>query len=194
MGFKDTESDHGVFIKRWEDREFVVVDMHVNDCLSIGSSQGLVTEFKKKINEKYKMTDLGPCKWLLGIKIDHDLANGTLALLQHTYIDSIVAQFNFDDLKPLVIPMDPAALLLKSQSSSMLVDITKMNHVPYQKAVDSLMYAAMGTRPDIAFATSTVAQFLKRAHWEAVKRIFQYLKETRNVSLVYGEKQKNLQG
>jgi len=41
------------------------------------------------------------------------------------------------------------------------------------------MYGAMGTCPDIAFETSTVAQFLENpgsTQWEAVKRIFQYLK------------------
>ena len=42
-----------------------------------------------------------------------------------------------------------------------LADIAKMKNVPYREAVGSLMYAAMGTRPDIAFATSTVAQFLE---------------------------------
>jgi hypothetical protein len=31
-------------------------------------------------------------------------------------------------------------------------------------------------------------------HWEAVKRIFQYLKGMRDLSLVYGEKRKDLQG
>jgi len=51
------------------------------------------------------------------------------------------------------------------------------------------MYAAMGTRPDIAFAVSTVAQFLDNpgwVHWEAVKRIFRYLRGTQNLELVYG--------
>jgi hypothetical protein len=59
------------------------------------------------------------------------------------------------------------------------------------------MYATIGTRPDIAFACSTVAQFLKNpgwAHWEAVKWIFQYLKGTRNLSLVFGGKKEDLQG
>ena len=72
-----------------------------------------------------------------------------------------------------------------------------MKNIPYQEAVGSLMYAAMGTRLDIVFATSTVAQFLEnpgRDHWEAVKRIFKYLKGTRNVSLVYGGKDEDLQG
>ena len=34
-----------------------------------------------------------------------------------------------------------------------------MRNVSFREAVGALMYAAMGTRPDIAFATSTVAQF-----------------------------------
>ena len=55
----------------------------------------------------------------------------------------------------------------------------------------------MGTRPDIAFATSTVAQFLENpgsAHWDAVKRIFRYLKGTKGLSLVYGGRKEDLQG
>jgi len=59
------------------------------------------------------------------------------------------------------------------------------------------MYAAMGTRPDIAFATSTVAQFLENPgweHWEAVKLIFRYLKGTRDLCLVYGGERKDLAG
>ena len=78
-----------------------------------------------------------------------------------------------------------------------IVDIAKMVNVPYREAVGSLMYAAMGTRLDIAFATSTVAQLIENpgwVHWEAVKRIFRYLKGTRELSLVYGGKKEDLQG
>ena len=59
------------------------------------------------------------------------------------------------------------------------------------------MYASMGTRPDVTFATSTVAQFLENpgvAHWEAVKQIFQYLKGTKKMRLVYGDEERDLQG
>jgi hypothetical protein len=197
LGFKRTESDHGVFVKKWVDERLVVLAVHVDDCLSVGTTQGLLNEFKGKINGKYRMTDLGPCKWLLGVRVDRDTKNKTIGLSQHAYIDSILAQFNFDDLKPSSIPMNPATPLLKSQSPSTLADIAKMKHVPYREAMGSLMYAAMGTCPDIAFATSTVAQFLEnpgRDHWGAVKRIFKYLKGTRNISLVYGGKDEDLQG
>jgi hypothetical protein len=60
LGFKCTESDHGVFVKKWADGGLVTVAVHVDDCLSIGTTQGLVDEFKGRINERYSMTDLGP--------------------------------------------------------------------------------------------------------------------------------------
>ena len=61
----------------------------------------------------------------------------------------------------------------------------------------SLMYAAMGMRPNIAFATSTVAQFSENlgwAHWEAVKQNFCYLMGTKDLELTYGGKQRGLVG
>ena len=59
------------------------------------------------------------------------------------------------------------------------------------------MYAAMGTRPDIAFATSTVAQFSENPgwiHWEAVKIIFHYLSGTKRLELTYGGEKRGLVG
>jgi hypothetical protein len=47
-------------MKKWADGQMVVVAMHMDDCLTTGSTQGLVDEFKAKINGKYQMTDLGP--------------------------------------------------------------------------------------------------------------------------------------
>jgi hypothetical protein len=100
-------------------------------------------------------------------------------------------------LKPSSTPIEPSIPLLRSQSPSKLEDIAKMKNVPYREAVGSLMYAAMGTRPDIAFATSTVAQFSDNPgwiHWEAVKRIFRYLLGTKKLELVYGGDKRGLVG
>ena len=103
----------------------------------------LINKFKVEINGKYKLTDLGPCTWLLGIKITCDFARQTIALSQCAYFDAILTCFNFDDLKPSAVPMDHNQPLGRSQCPSMLVDIARMKNVPYREAVGSLMYAAM---------------------------------------------------
>ena len=64
-----------------------------------------------------------------------------------------------------------------------------MRHVPYKEAIRSLMYAAIGSRPDIAFAVSYLARFMQNpgtAHWEAVKRVIRYLKGMKDAKLTIG--------
>ena len=59
------------------------------------------------------------------------------------------------------------------------------------------MHLAVGTRPDIAFAVSTVAQFSTYPgliHWEAVKRIYRYLIGTKKLALTFGMGKRGLEG
>ena len=76
------------------------------------------------------------------------------------------------DLKPVSIPMDTSIRYSTTQSPSTTADIAKMRDIPYHEAIGLLMYAALGTCPDIAFAVQTVSCFLKNPgpiHWEAIK-------------------------
>jgi hypothetical protein len=65
-----------------------------------------------------------------------------------------------------------------------------MKNIPYRETIRSLMYAALGTRPDIAFTVSFLSQFMQnpgRTHWEAMKRVLRYLKGMRDTELVLGD-------
>ena len=66
-----------------------------------------------------------------------------------------------------------------------------MESVSYKAKVKSLMHVIVVTRADIAFAVSTVSQFMSKAgplHWKAVKRIIRYLKGTLDFKLRLGGK------
>ena len=59
----------------------------------------------------------------------------------------------------------------------------------YQRKVGSLLYAAVITRPDIAFATSRLARFNVNPspeHQEAADRALCYLQKTRSLALQFG--------
>jgi hypothetical protein len=93
--------------------------------------------------------------------------------------------------------MDPSTWLTSAQSPSTTKEIAAMCKVPYHEAVGSLMYATLGTQPDICFAVQTVSRFNSKpglAHWEAIKQIFCYLKGTRDIWLAYGGVVKDLVG
>ena len=196
LGITRFEVDHRIFFRR-VGKDIVILAIHVNDGMITGNNVALIKEFKEDMNKKYKLTDLGPVFSLLGIKVTQDLVEKTISLSQQAYIKAIITKFNFDDLKTCSTPMDPSALLSKSQSPTKLEDIARMRKIPYREAVGSLMYTAMGTRPDIAFAMSTVAQYSKNLgwqHWEAVKQIFRHLLGTKKMELTYGGEERGLVG
>src|ERR1700678_4527246 len=108
LGFTRSEADHGMFYKK-VGRHITILAVHVDDGMVTGSSISLINKFKQEMNAKYKLTDSGAANWLLGIKITRDLVNQTLSLSQHAYIKAIITRFNFNDLKPSSIPIDPSA-------------------------------------------------------------------------------------
>ncbi|GJR92850.1 hypothetical protein Tco_0265024 [Tanacetum coccineum] len=64
-----------------------------------------------------------------------------------------------------------------------------MQNTPYALTVGSIMYTVRCTRLDVAFAqniTSRFQQNLSDAHWNVVKNILKYLRNTKDMFLVYG--------
>jgi hypothetical protein len=148
-------------------------------------------EFKNQLRAEFKIKDLGELKWLLGIEVERDRDARTISFSQRAYITKIIARFGLQDAKPLTTPLDPHQHLSISQSPSTPRQFEDMRNVPYREAIGSLMYAALGTRPDIAFAVSLLSQYMQnpgRPHWEALKRVFRYLKGTQDKRLVIGDK------
>ncbi|GFQ95396.1 retrovirus-related Pol polyprotein from transposon TNT 1-94 [Trichonephila clavata] len=68
---------------------------------------------------------------------------------------------------PVSTPIEKGAIT-RDNSVSLSAD------VPYHEAVGSLMFLAIVTRPDIAYAVGVLSQVLdkpQRIHWTMVKRI-----------------------
>ena len=186
----------GVFYARIGE-DILILAVHVDDCIFMGSSSSLVAEYKSKIDACYTLTDLGPVHWLLGIKVTRNRAERTISLSQTAFIDTILHRFSLTDAKPYNSPMIPGFAFTKEHSPNSPEEVTQMQKTPYREAIGSLMYIAVATRPDIAFAVSALSQYLSNpgiAHWEAVKRVFRYLAGTKTLELTYGGERHNLEG
>jgi hypothetical protein len=60
-------------------------------------------------------------------------------------------------------------------------EIEYMSRVPYSSTIESLMYAMVCTRPNIAHAVGVVSKYMNnpvKEHWEAVNWILRYLRGT----------------
>src|ERR1700678_874687 len=198
LGFSRCEGDQAVFYRRCEkSKVLIIVLVHVDDCSIVGNTKMLIARFKVEIAKFVDITDMGELNWILGIEVRRIREERKILSSQRSYIDSILRRYGFEDLKLISTPMDLSIQLTSTQSPSTTEEIGAMRNVPYHEAVGSLMYATLGTRPDICFAVQTVSGFNSKpglAHWEAVKRIFRYLKGTRELWLSYGEVTKELVG
>jgi hypothetical protein len=68
-------------------------------------------------------------------------------------------------------------------------DKSVMLDIPYASAIGSIMYAMLSTQPDMALALSLTSRYQSNPgmnHWNAVKSILKYLKNTKDMVLVYG--------
>jgi hypothetical protein len=197
LGFTQCAVDQVVFFKSEVSGERVIVVVHVDDCTIAASSLGLVIAFKDNVRKHVEITDLGELHWLLGIEVSCNRDERTLSLSQKSYLDSIIRCFSFEELKPVSNPMEPSTKLHSGQSPSTGAEFATMRHVPYREAVGSLMYASLGTRPDISYAVTTVSRFSSnpgQPHWDAVRRIYRYLLGTTDLKLTYGGAEKTLVG
>ena len=134
---------------------------------------------------------MGEAHWLLGVEIKRDQCTCTIMLSQKVYIDAICTWYCLQDARLATTPMEARAQLTDAGEDEPQSDY------PYKDLVRSLMYTAMATWLDIAFATSILGQFAQvpaRVHWEATKRVVRYLKTTHEIELTYGTGHANLSG
>ena len=123
-------------------------------------------------------------KKILGSRVERDRKHGTLKISQGPYIDTILAWFQIQDANPILTPLNTMAKLTVPTGSKDGPTID----VPYAKAIRSIMYAVLGTQPDIAFAIQHLSQFTTSyglEHWTAVKHVLRYLKGTQDGGIIF---------
>ena len=131
------------------------------------------------------------------MRISRDRSVGTLNLSQEQYIEKVLFKFKMNDAKPRTTALANHIKLSKGQSPKTIEECKHMASVPYASTVGSLMYAIVCTRPDIAHAVGIVSKYMEnpgKEHWEAVKWLLRYLRDTSNTSLCYDNCKVVLQG
>jgi hypothetical protein len=166
-----------------------VTILYVDDLIILSSDVTKLKWLKSQLEKEFELSDLGELNYCLGVQFQRDRKTHTITMSQTTYIEEVLRRFNMEDCKPVATPSDANSKLLKLSDEEFGNVQMEMEGVPYKAAVGSLMYAMVGTRPDLAFAVSTVSQFMAKAspsHWMAVKRILRYLKRSLELKLSLG--------
>ncbi|GJR93973.1 retrotransposon protein, putative, ty1-copia subclass [Tanacetum coccineum] len=110
------------------------------------------------------LQDSRKVSYVLGIKIYIDRSRRLIGLCQSAYVEKILKRINMENSKREIIPMKYRPKLSKSQGASKPDEVKRMQRVPYASAIGSIMGTTLTT----------------------VKKILKYLRNTKDMFLVYG--------
>lgn len=174
LGLDPITADLGIFV-----RSNIYIAVYFDYLLIVGPSIAEIKKIKRSLRNRFRMTDLGPCSYYLGIFIQRDHQNKRLFLSQETYIDNVAHQFNISNCAPIGTLIGTSLLPENSPDYT----CPPGQRISYQRIVGSLMYVMLEIRGHIEYAVSVAIRFLANhepQHIKLAQRILRYLKGTRN--------------
>jgi hypothetical protein len=211
MGWQATVSDPCLFQKKSRSEQLMVLFLFVDDMQAAfdKADEAEWAECHEKLRRRFNITDLGESKFMLGMRITRDRRARTIKLDQELYITKALEKFGLDRCKIAPTP----GVQVGSRAPSTEVDTpssvregdhpsaSRTRGVPgpasdapidvkmYQEKVGTLLYAAISTRPDVAYAVNKLAQNMLAptvAAGKACDHVFRYLAGTKSLGLLFG--------
>ena len=186
LGFSQLQSDNCVYQSDTPDGK-IILALHVDDVLVAASNQALIDKFNVDMSNTFDLSINNPLSTYLGMSIKRDTTAKTISLSQPGYISELLAKY--PDLVGGITPVTPMASSpydTKKTADTNLLSSFKTTE--YMSKVGSLMYLAVHTRPDIAFAIGCCARKMQNPthhDMKAVDRIIRYIAGTQDLSLTF---------
>ena len=161
----------------------VILILYVDDLLLLGEDLSKINDIKCQLGKLYQMKDLGPASSHLGIQITRDQNTWVIWIDQQAYIENALKRFELSDANSTKTPL-PAGIHLEKSEEPVALD-TKTY---YQQIIRTLIYAAIGTRPDITFVAMRLSRFNNNPTEEHIKYaryILRYLKGMKELKIKY---------
>ncbi|CAI7885755.1 unnamed protein product [Closterium sp. NIES-54] len=183
IGFTPSTADHSLFmLGEGEQRSFMVV--YVDDILIFSPSSDLVKEVMLKLQDNFKCKALGDVSFYLGLHIERDVEKQCMRVHQRKYLEALAANFGQSE-GHVATPFPSGFKCVKGPEEE---GVGEEERRRFHSLVGSLMYAAVNTRPDVAFATEQLARVVQCPNEEQVAagmRVAKYLGQTPTVGLQY---------
>ena len=187
IDFKQLKSDSLVYIYARNGIN-VIIPIFIDDITLAGHSVASIRAIIAELATHFKLRDLEPTSYLLGIEITSNHPLRSLSLSQCQYIVNTLSTFSMLDCNSVSTSMDPGLFLSSADAPQILEEKQEMSTIPYINAVGPLMYLSTCTRPDIFYTVHKLARFNTNpgmAHWKAIKHVFRYLRGMINLVLTY---------
>ncbi|GJT84393.1 putative ribonuclease H-like domain-containing protein [Tanacetum coccineum] len=160
-------------------KHILLVQIYVDDIIFASTDHNACNIFSKEMSSKFQMSMMGQMSFFLGLQVSQ--SPGGIFINQAKYALETLKKYGMDLSDPVDTPMVDR-LKLDEDLMGTPVDQTR-----FRGMVGSLMYLT-ASRPDLVFAVCMCARYQAKPtkkHFEAIKRVFRYLKGTIHMGLWY---------
>ncbi len=165
----------------------IMIVIYVNDLIFTEFDRAIIFWLKNALNKRFEMNDLSSCIYYLDMMIFKNRRLKRLILNQSVYVEQMLRDHEMWNCKSLITFMNVSCRLIKI-SDEYTAD--KSLRISYQSIVRSLMYIMLKIQSNITYFISMINLYvfnLIQTHWQAVKRIFRYLRETHQMKVMFRE-------
>jgi hypothetical protein len=115
LGFNRCKIEYGLYT-RVIDQQRLIMGVYIDDLVILGKFITEVSSFKTEMMEIFRMSDLGPLSYYLGIEVKQS-AEG-ISLSQCAYATKLLEKIGMKDCNPCAVPMEPKLKLSKNGDRS----------------------------------------------------------------------------
>ena len=178
--FVQSHADNSLFTLHTSSK-FVDVLVYVDDILITSTDKDLIQTIITYMSTAFKVKDLGPLKYFLGIEVARSTSG--IYLHQRKYTLDILQDSSLLGAKPSKILMEQNHTLQKSESAF----LSSSEVASYRRLVGRLLYLTV-TRSDLAYSVQVLSQFIanpRADHLQAAYKVIKYLKASPGQGLFF---------
>ena len=198
-GFTRSPHDPCLYTKKG-DRGVILLGVYVDDVLVAYSSESLFHEFWSKFSSTFKCNEPQEVSKFMGLEVSHNQSLGTLKVGQSAYINQMFHKYlNGVHTKLYSTPVGTSQAELERfmdlKVATSQDEAERVIAKDYLGIVGSLLWTACMTRPDIAYHTAFLCQFMKSPSMDALvaaQGVLAYLQRTKDQTLTYHKDHPNL--
>jgi hypothetical protein len=186
LGFIQSLADPCLFIHQ----RGITLLVYVDDIAAAAKKTADLTWFFDNFRQRFNTKDLGEISKILGMRITRNRQKRELFIDQEEYLQKILPRLGLPVESSSTVKPRPTPVSGKYDKLEPACDgEERADRTEYQRAIGSIMYAMVYTRPDIAFHVGQLSQQLRdpaKKHESAVKEIGRYLRSTIKQKIRFG--------
>ena len=191
-GFTRSPHDPCLYVKRKGDH-VLILGVYVDDILCGYSCEMLFQEFWNSFSKHFICNEPQEVSKFMGLEVTHDRSAGTMKIGQSVYIEQMFRKYLtgvHTKLYTTPVGSSQAELdrFMSLAGASSDEECKRVGERDFLGLVGSLLWASCMTRPDIAYHTAFLCQFMQNpseAALESAQGVLAYLQRTKDLTLTY---------